>query len=754
VANPDGHLAAPRPPLDALVRKAPACLASLSGSTLMVTVANQLFRQLFGERPLAGLPLRDALPELRNQPFFAMLDAVYATGTPCHSPEEVLFADATQPDPQGPVYFTFLAQAVRETPAGAVTGLLLFAYDVSAHVRGRQLAEAPAPPPIVTAEQLTLANAQLATANEELSATNEELSVTNAELDATNDELSESNQRLAQVNAQLLAANADIRKHAYELRLSQKALRRLNQQLEARVGERTSQLHAALRDSEQQRATIAAVFDQAPAAVCLLRGPEHRFDYVNHSFQRLYHGRALHGRPVAEALPEAAAQGFTGLLDRVYTTGEAYHGQEVPLADVGPHGPRERFFDFSYQAFREDGAVVGVAVCAFDVTEQVRVREQVAVAIYRGPRYIIEMANPAVCAIWGRTAAQVLGRPLFEALPEAAGQGFEELLDGVLATGVPYVARELPSTLVRAGQRDTVYWNFVYQPLLDAQGDIAGVTVVATDVSEQVRARQQLEQLGQELAAAYVTLQVAHVDTELANAALSQSNRHLRATNENLDSFVYAASHDLKLPVLNLAGLFDELRRGVTFTDPAEEETLVPLFQEALRQLSTTLDDLSALGQMQQAAPAEPVALAEVVEDVVQTLEPQVRAVRARITVDFAARPVVSYPRAGLRTIVLNLLSNALKYADPARPARIHVSLWLDAGQPVLWVKDNGLGFDADAHGPELFQLFRRFHNHTEGTGVGLYLVNRLVQANGGRIEVDSRVGEGATFRVYLGVSH
>uniref|UniRef100_UPI003CEA37CE sensor histidine kinase n=1 Tax=Hymenobacter sp. B1770 TaxID=1718788 RepID=UPI003CEA37CE len=196
-----------------------------------------------------------------------------------------------------------------------------------------------------------------------------------------------------------------------------------------------------------------------------------------------------------------------------------------------------------------------------------------------------------------------------------------------------------------------------------------------------------------------------------------------------------------------------ELRRGITFTDPAEETVLLPLIDQNLQQLTTTLDDLAALGLMQQAAldPAEPLDLEELVADVLQVLEPQQRAARARVTVDFAARPVVLYPRASLRTIVLNLLSNAFKYADPARPGRVHVSLWLDAGQPVLWVKDYGLGFNAAAHGPDPFQLFRRFHTHTEGTGVGLYLVNRLVQANGGHIEVDSRVGEGATFRVYLG---
>ena len=250
--------------------------------------------------------------------------------------------------------------------------------------------------------------------------------------------------------------------------------------------------------------------------------------------------------------------------------------------------------------------------------------EQVAVAIFRGPHYVIELANPAVCAIWGRTVDQVLGKPLFEALLEAAGQGFEELFDGVLATGVPYVATELPSTLDRAGHRDTVYWNFVYQPLVDDAGQRTGVSVVATDVSEQVRARRKLEQFGQELAIAYAGLQVAHIDTELVNAALSSHNHLLTRTNADLDSFVYAASHDLKLPVLNLAGLFEELRRSVTFTDPAEERILVPLFQDSLRQLTTTLDDLAALGQLQQAAlaQAEPLALDEMVEGVLQALEP------------------------------------------------------------------------------------------------------------------------------------
>jgi PAS domain S-box-containing protein len=118
-----------------------------------------------------------------------------------------------------------------------------------------------------------------------------------------------------------------------------------------------------------------------------------------------------------------------------------------------------------------------------------------AIAIFRGPAYVIELANPAVCRIWGRRPEQVLGKPLFEALPEAAGQGFEALLDGVLATGVPYVGRELPARLARleGGDVEDVYFNFVYEPMRDSQGHVEAVIVVASDVTELVRARQRTE---------------------------------------------------------------------------------------------------------------------------------------------------------------------------------------------------------------------------------------------------------------------
>jgi PAS domain S-box-containing protein len=125
----------------------------------------------------------------------------------------------------------------------------------------------------------------------------------------------------------------------------------------------------------------------------------------------------------------------------------------------------------------------------------------VAIAVLRGGTYVVDLANPRVCAIWGRTEAQVLGRPLFEAIPEARDQGLEGLLAGVLATGTPYVGSQLLIRLARGEDRsrlEDVYFNFVYQPMRDVRGDVQSILVVANDVTETVSARQKMETLARQ----------------------------------------------------------------------------------------------------------------------------------------------------------------------------------------------------------------------------------------------------------------
>ncbi len=237
------------------------------------------------------------------------------------------------------------------------------------------------------------------------------------------------------------------------------------------------------------------------------------------------------------------------------------------------------------------------------------------------------------------------------------------------------------------------------------------------------------------------------------NDQLTAANAELARTNLDLDNFVYAASHDLKQPVNNLLGLFDELRRTATFHDP-EEAHVLRLVDASLHGLSTTISDLAAVVQVERATSeqvTEAVVLTTLVAEVALALGPQVQLGQARIHVDFAALPEVQYVRSNLRTILLNLLANAIKYRHSTRLPQIWLRTHCEGGQAVLEVQDNGLGIDLDRHGLELFQLFRRFHPQAAtGTGVGLFLVNRLVHAQGGHIEVTSQEGQGTTFRLYL----
>ncbi len=122
----------------------------------------------------------------------------------------------------------------------------------------------------------------------------------------------------------------------------------------------------------------------------------------------------------------------------------------------------------------------------------------IAIAIFRGPQFVIEVFNDKVLEYWGRSAEQVKNVPLFSALPEASGQGFEELLTNVLTTGERFVASELPVTLSRNGVLATTWINFIYDPLRDENGDITGIMVVCNEITEQVNARKQLETIIEE----------------------------------------------------------------------------------------------------------------------------------------------------------------------------------------------------------------------------------------------------------------
>jgi len=243
-------------------------------------------------------------------------------------------------------------------------------------------------------------------------------------------------------------------------------------------------------------------------------------------------------------------------------------------------------------------------------------------------------------------------------------------------------------------------------------------------------------------------------ELQAANAQITARNHELTRTNADLDTFIYTASHDLKAPITNIEGLLAALGRHLP--EAARQAPPVPqllqLMQEAVERFQRTIAQLTDLTRLQQAQqqPAESVDLAGLIEAVRLDLAPVLAAAGAQVVVAVADCPTVRFAPQHLRSIVYNLLSNAVKYRHPDRPPVVRVRCRPGAaGTVVLEVEDNGLGL-SEGQQARLFGLFQRLHTHVEGTGVGLYMLKRIVDNADGTIAVRSQLGLGTTFTITL----
>jgi signal transduction histidine kinase len=284
-----------------------------------------------------------------------------------------------------------------------------------------------------------------------------------------------------------------------------------------------------------------------------------------------------------------------------------------------------------------------------------------------------------------------------------------------------------------------LFFTFTFQARRNAQGVIDGVLMFGHEVTDQVQARRVVEEGGQQARA-------------LANE-LSIANEQLVRTNVDLDNFIYTASHDLKSPISNIEGLLyllqEELPPSVTQVENVGP-TLTRML-DSVERFKRTINHLTEVSKLQKehTPTTASVNLAAVIEDVRQDLVPLLQAAGAKLVIDVPDLPAIHFSEKNLRSIVYNLLSNAVKYRHLDRTPHIDVRAHVRPGYTVLEVHDNGLGLSS-AQLPRLFTMFQRFHDHVEGTGIGLYMVKRMVENAGGRIEVHSQLGAGTTFFVFL----
>lgn len=229
------------------------------------------------------------------------------------------------------------------------------------------------------------------------------------------------------------------------------------------------------------------------------------------------------------------------------------------------------------------------------------------------------------------------------------------------------------------------------------------------------------------------------------NAALDRQNAELERSNTALSEFAYVASHDLQEPLRTVSSYTQLLARRYGDKLGTEGAEFVAFAVDAAKRMERLIADLLAYSRVgPQATKVERLSSLDEFATAHRNLEEHIRELGA--TIEVGALPPVMMTPGHLTMIFQNLLSNSLKYHG-AQPPRIHVTARHQGREWIFAVSDNGIGI-APQHQERIFKMFQRLHGRGEyeGTGIGLALVKRVVELHGGRIWVDSREGEGATF--------
>jgi light-regulated signal transduction histidine kinase (bacteriophytochrome) len=231
---------------------------------------------------------------------------------------------------------------------------------------------------------------------------------------------------------------------------------------------------------------------------------------------------------------------------------------------------------------------------------------------------------------------------------------------------------------------------------------------------------------------------------------LERKNVELLRINTDLDNFVYTASHDLKSPISNLTALMSVLRSSLENKISVEEKEIIKMIDHSISRFTGTINDLSEIAKIQKEVSndVEFISLKTILQEVKENMAEEIRGGVVEIQENLTADELY-FSRKNLRSILYNLLSNAVKYRDVEKNSFVIISTYIENEFTVISFRDNGLGFDMKRK-DKIFSMFKRLHDHVEGSGLGLYIIKRVVENAGGKVEVESEVKKGSEFKVYI----
>ncbi|GAB3550070.1 hypothetical protein GCM10027577_28610 [Spirosoma fluminis] len=559
---------------------------------------------------------------------------------------------------------------------------------------------------------------------------------------------------------------------------------------------------------------------KVPVGIVVVIGEEMRVGIVNESYGRLVSRTVaeLQDQPLFDILSEAADP-FQNIISTVRLSGEPAYLYEQSYSVYANGERQEGYLNLTYQPYREDDEIItGVMIICQDVSQQVLTRKKieqseakfrtlieespVATCLFVGPQMRIDLANDTMISYFGK-GPSILGKPIREVLTEPKDQQALDLLDQVFSSGQAFEAKSAPADLTINNVAGTYYFDFSLKPLLNTDGEVYAIIEMAIDVTEQVRAWQQLEEsearyrnasteleqqvqertaelasLNEELAAINEELMATNeelasanreyvtINEELADTTqeLTESNALLLRSNENLQRFAYVASHDLQEPLRKIQQFGDLLKMRYDVSSGDEIDYLERM-QSAARRMSVLIRDLLTFSRIStQREAGDLVPLNQVVDSVLTDLDLIIEETGANVLID--PLPTIVGDASQLGQLFSNLMSNALKFRRTGVPPVIQIRTGVITANQLppavkpgrsatmyhrIEVADNGIGFE-EKYLDRMFQVFQRLHGRSEyaGTGIGLAICEKVVTNHGGAVTATSQPGQGATFHIYL----
>ena len=225
--------------------------------------------------------------------------------------------------------------------------------------------------------------------------------------------------------------------------------------------------------------------------------------------------------------------------------------------------------------------------------------------------------------------------------------------------------------------------------------------------------------------------------------------RQLQKKNQELDRFAVRVSHDLKSPLITLAGFLGYLERDIKEGNSERAEKDFTQINEAAKSMGKFVDellDLSRVGRI--INPPTDVPFDVIVQSALKATDGLLKAKQVQVEID-AKFPNVRVDRTRVIQVLQNLIANAVKFMGDQSHPIIRIGFMEENGEHIYFVQDNGIGI-ASEHHERIFELFSKLDSNTEGTGIGLGLVKRIVEVHNGKIWVESEPGKGSTFKFTL----